>query len=107
MAAIANRSMEAVEVTPPPPVPLPPAVSLMNRAVRLPRLPFSFLRFHLSRRTGGVAAIRRSRRSLWLLALLVLAVLLGFVFVRFFLGPAVPHATHLPVARLKGMPWRA
>jgi len=107
IAATAKRTTEAVQVTPPPPVPLPPAVSLMNRAVRLPRLPFAFLRFHLSRRTGGVAAIRRSRRSLWLLVLFVLAVLLGFVFVRFFLGPAVPHATQLPVTRLKAMSWRA
>ena len=58
------------QVTPPPPMPLPPAVPMLNRAVQLPRLPFRFLRFHLSRRAGGVAAIKRSRRGLGLLVLL-------------------------------------
>ncbi len=92
MAAATNRSREEEQVTPPPPAPLPPAVPMLNRAVQVPRLPFRFLRFHLSRRAGGVAAIKRSRRGLWLLLLLVLAVLLGFAFVRFYIGPAVPRA---------------
>jgi len=117
-AAATNPMLADVQVTPPPLEPLPPAVPLLNRAVRLPRLPFAFLRFHLSRRTGGVAAIKRSRRGMWLLALVVLAVLLGFVFVRFFIGPAVPRATgprleplrhtaDLPHASAKAQPWRA
>jgi hypothetical protein len=99
--------MEEVQVTPPPPSPLPPAVPFLNRAVHLPRLPFSFLRFHLSRRTGGVAAIKRSRRSLWLLILLVLAVLLGFALVRFVIEPTVPHAVQPLPTSLKASPWRA
>ncbi|HEX7506523.1 MAG TPA: serine/threonine-protein kinase [Polyangia bacterium] len=106
-AAAPNQTMEDVQRTPPPPEPLPPAVSLMDRAVRLPRLPFAFLRFHLARRTGGVAAIRRSRRGIWLLVLLALAVLLGFVFVRFFVGPVVPHATQGSVTSPKAPSWRA
>jgi serine/threonine-protein kinase len=105
--AAANRTMEEVQVTPPPPSPLPPAVPFLNRAVHLPRLPFSFLRFHLSRRTGGVAAIKRSRRSLWLLILLVLAVLLGFALVRFVIEPTVPHAVQPLPTSLKASPWRA
>ncbi len=91
-SATASRSRDEEQVTPPPPVPLPPAVPMLNRAVQLPRLPFRFLRFHLSRRAGGVAAIKRSRRGLVLLVLLLLAVLLGFAFVRFYIGPAVPRA---------------
>ena len=106
MASAANRTMEDAQVTPPPPVPLPPAVPFLNRAVRLPRLPFAFLRFHLSRRTGGVAAIKRSRRGMWLTVLLVLAVLLGFAIVRFVFAPAVPGA-QLPRTSPKALPWRA
>jgi len=106
LAAAANRTMEDAQVTPPPPEPLPPAVPFLNRAVRLPRLPFAFLRFHLSRRTGGVAAIKRSRRGVWLFVLLVLAVLLGFAIVRFVFGPAVPHA-QLPRTSPKALSWRA
>jgi serine/threonine protein kinase len=110
-----NRTAEDIQVTPPPPAPLPPAVSMLNRAAQLPRLPFAFLRFHLSRRAGGVAAIRRSRRGVWLLVLLVLAVLLGFAFVRFYVGPVVPHAKAsglaCPMAQLsaatEALPWRA
>jgi serine/threonine-protein kinase len=118
MAAAANPTTEEMQVTPPPPIPLPPAVPLLNRAVQLPRLPFDFLRFHLSRRAGGVAAIKRSRRGVWLLVLLVLAVLLGFAFVRFFLGPTVPTASgrgpasarriaQPSIASPKALPWRA
>jgi serine/threonine protein kinase len=107
MAAAAHRTMEEAQVTPPPPVTLPPAVPFLSRAVRLPRLPFAFLRFHLSRRTGGVAAIKRSRRSLWLLILLVLAVLVGFGMVRFVIGPTVPHAVHPSPTSPKVSTWRA
>jgi len=87
MSAV-HRTMEEMQVTPPPPVPLPPAVPMLSRAVQLPRLPFDFLRFHLSRRAGGVAAVRRSWRGVWLSALVVLAVLTGFLIVRFVIGPA-------------------
>jgi serine/threonine-protein kinase len=117
-AAAASRTMDEDQVTPPPPMPLPPAVPMLNRAVQLPRLPFGFLRFHLSRRAGGVAAIKRSRRGLWLLVLIVLAVLLGFAFVRFYIGPAVPRASgsrvkpasriaQFPGTSRKAMSWRA
>ncbi len=118
MAAAASRTMDEDQVTPPPPMPLPPAVPLLNRAVQLPRLPFGFLRFHLSRRAGGVAAIKRSRRGLWLLVLIVLAVLLGFAFVRFYIGPAVPRVSssrvkpasriaQFPCTSRKAMAWRS
>ena len=46
---------------------------------------FSFPRSHLARPSGGVAAAKPSYRGLWLFALLILAILLGFAFVRFFL----------------------
>jgi serine/threonine protein kinase len=118
MAANASRTMDEDQVTPPPPVPLPPAVSMLSRAVQLPRLPFDFLRFHLSRRSGGVAAIKRSRRGVWLLVMIVLAVLLGFAFVRFYIGPAVPPASgsrvesapriaSFPGTSLRAISWRA
>ena len=64
----------AVSIAPPPSAPERP-----------PRLPFAFARFQLHRASGGVAAIKRSHRGAWLFALVVLAVLLGFGFVRFFL----------------------
>jgi serine/threonine protein kinase len=117
-AAAANPTMDEMQITPPPPAPLPPAVSMLNRAVHLPRLPFEFLRFHLSRRTGGVAAIKRSRRALWLAILVVLAVLLGFVMVRFVVGPAIPRSdgprsrparffAQPPATSSKASSWRA
>jgi serine/threonine protein kinase len=118
MTAAANPTMDELQLTPPPPAPLPPAVSMLNRAVHLPRLPFEFLRFHLSRRTGGVAAIKRSRRALWLAILVMLAVLLGFVMVRFVVGPAIPRSdgprfgparliAQPPASRPKASAWRA
>ncbi|HEX7501099.1 MAG TPA: serine/threonine-protein kinase, partial [Polyangia bacterium] len=117
MAEAASRTMGGDNVTPPPPEPLPPAVPMLNRTVQLPRLPFGFLRFHLSRRAGGVAAIKRSRRGLWLLVLIVLAVLLGFAFVRFYMGPAVqrasgsgvkpaPRIAQFPCTSREAMSWR-
>jgi hypothetical protein len=59
-------------------------------AVPTPPAPaqFGFPRFHVDGRAGGSAALKRSRQGLWIGVLLVLAILLGFVFVRFFLGPA-------------------
>jgi serine/threonine-protein kinase len=80
------------QITPPPPAPIPLPVPAPNQAVQPVRLPFGFPRLHLSRPSGGVAAIKRSRRGLWLLVLLVLAVLFGFVFVRFFVQPVNPHS---------------
>jgi serine/threonine protein kinase len=59
---------------------------------------FRFPAAYLMRPAGGVAALRRSRRGLWLLALLVLAALLGFFFVRFFLRPTAPRQGTAPVA---------
>jgi serine/threonine protein kinase len=115
---MASQTMDEMQVTPPPPVPLPPAVPMLNRVVQLPRLPFGFLRFHLSRRTGGVAAIKRSRRWVWLLVLVVLAVLLGFVLVRFLIGPVIPRSdgprpasawriAQPPATCTRALPWRA
>jgi serine/threonine-protein kinase len=52
---------------------------------------FHFPAAYLARRMGGVAAFRRSRRGLWLLILVLLAALVGFGFVRFFLRPASLH----------------
>jgi serine/threonine-protein kinase len=68
--------------------------------------------------SGGVAAIKRSRRALWLLVLLVIAILLGFTFVRFVLGSGVARSVRArrgsasSVARLlereaHRSPWRA
>ena len=118
MAAPGSQIPSEMQVTPPPPVPLPLVVPLPNRAVQPSRLPFGFPRFHLSRPSGGVAAIKRSRRGAWLLVLLVLAVLLGFAIVRFFIGPSIPRSdgpsseparrvAQLPVPGSKVLPWRA
>jgi serine/threonine protein kinase len=75
---------EAMAATPPPPpAPQPPAA----------RSPFAFPHLHLHRRIGGVAAFKRSHRKLWIATLLVLAVLLGFAFVRLFLRPAEPGSS--------------
>lgn len=70
----------------PPPAPAPAS----------PPPPAAPARFHfpgvqLARRMGGVAALPRSRRGVWLMVLVVLAALAGFAFVRFFLRPAALH----------------
>jgi serine/threonine-protein kinase len=119
MAAVASQT----QATPPPPAsapaPLPPAplpVPAASGAAPQARLPFGFPRFHLARPSGGVAAIKRSRRRMWLFVLLVLAIVLGFVFVRFFIGPADPRSDRAACARTlasrptpspKGLPWMA
>ncbi|MBN2575102.1 MAG: protein kinase [Deltaproteobacteria bacterium] len=75
----------------PPATPAPPAAA--SSPAFLPQAaPSSFAlpRSHLYQRSGGVAAPKRSYRRLWLLALLVLAVLLGFGLVRFFLHTSQP-----------------
>jgi serine/threonine-protein kinase len=114
MAAIASQK----QATPPPPAPIPLPVPAPNRAVGPPRLPFGFPRFHLSRPRGGVAAIKRSRRGVWLFILLVLAVLLGFAVVRLFFGSVNPRSDRpiveparrvdqLPILVSKAPSWRA
>jgi serine/threonine protein kinase len=113
----ATRSSEAMpapelpvedQVTPPPPQPLPPVASPGN--VSAPRS-FRLSAPQLVRPIGGVAASRRSRRGLWLAVLIVLAILAGFVFIRFIVGPA----TQASAASVDGqwpflertLPWKA
>jgi len=69
--------------------PAPPEDSPVAQARA--RLPAAYL----MRPMGGVAAPRQSRRGLWLVILVVLAALVGFAFVRFFLRPA-PQKHGLP-----------
>jgi len=73
---------EMLTVTPPPGPPAPPASEPGPSLPALARPSFAYAHG----RMGGVAAFRRSHRSLWIAALLVLAVLLGFGFVRLFFG---------------------
>lgn len=87
-AALGSQMPSQTQATPPPPPPVPAP----NQAVHPVRLPFGFPRLHLSRPSGGVAAIKRSRRRLWLFVLLVFAALFGFAFVRFFIRPVSPHS---------------
>jgi eukaryotic-like serine/threonine-protein kinase len=79
----------------PSPAPAPPASANRPPApaepAPKPHGGFHFPAAYLWRPMGGVAALRRSRRGLWLLALVLLAALLGFGFVRFFLRPASPE----------------
>jgi serine/threonine protein kinase len=82
----------ADQATPPPPAPLPPAVSMLERPHRATELPFGLRQVHDVLRSGGVAASRRSFRGIWLALFLVLAVLLGFALVRFWIAPSVGHA---------------
>jgi serine/threonine protein kinase len=56
-------------------------------------------RAHLARPSGGVAAAKPSHRGLWLAALVILAILLGFGFVRFFLTtPPNSNSSRSPAA---------
>jgi serine/threonine-protein kinase len=95
MPAAPGNVVEAMAPTPPPPaappVAAPPVVAPPAAAppIAAPpqRAPFAFPGTPLSGRSGGVAAFKRSRRGLWIAVLLVLAILLGFGFVRFFLRP--------------------
>jgi len=89
------------QATPLPPAPLPPAVSMLERPHRPTQLPFGLRQVHEVLRSGGVAASRRSFRGVWLALFLVLAVLLGFVLVRFLIAPSAAHAQSAgePVAR--------
>jgi len=73
---------------------------------------FHFPGARFARRMGGVAALPRSRRGIWLLVLVVLAALAGFAFVRFVLRPATLHGNAglggaLGSAVGKASSWRA
>jgi serine/threonine protein kinase len=72
--------------TPPPPVLAAPA----NHAWS-PQMPFEFSTA-AQRQSGGVAALKRSWRNLWLLVLLVTAIVLGFALVRCTLGAVPAHS---------------
>jgi eukaryotic-like serine/threonine-protein kinase len=93
LAAPVSPSSEAMPdtVTPPPPPPLaaPPPPLLTPEPP--PRLPFALSRLYLHRPAGGVAAMKRSYRGVWLFGLLAAAILLGFAFVRFFLSADPIH----------------
>ena len=97
---------EAMAATPAPPRPaaLPPPPLLTPEPA--PHLPFAFSRLYLRRPGGGVAASRRSYRGLWLFGLLVLAILLGFAIVRFFLIAEQPHSVLPARGPASGMAWR-
>ena len=82
MLAAASHSAEAAAPPPPPAVPVPVPAPPPNPAVARPHL--GFPRFPFYRPSGGVAAVKRSYRGLWLFALLVLAILLGYGVVRIF-----------------------
>jgi serine/threonine protein kinase len=90
--ATPSRSAEALAPAVPPPapvaVPTPPPHSPPVRS------PFALGRFYAQQRSGGVAAARPSYRSYWIAGLLALAILLGFVFVRFFLTARDPGDGH-------------
>ena len=103
---VADHATDEMQVTPPPPVPLPPAVSILHRPALAIRPAFGLLSFHVSRRAGGVAAIKRSRRGLWLFVLVVLAVLLGFSIVRFVAEPtdAQSQDSVFPAGNRTGLP---
>ncbi len=93
----------------PSPAPVAPAQPPPPAAPQPGR--FRFPGVQLARRMGGVAALPRSRRGLWLLLLVVLAALAGFAFVRLFLRPAALHGdsgTTRAAATVKGkaVPWR-
>jgi serine/threonine protein kinase len=90
VAVPASGPPDAMPATPPPPQPAFVLAPSPNSPEQPPRTPFAFPRLQLYRPSGGVAAIKRSYRGLWLFALLVLAVLLGFGIVRFFFSADPP-----------------
>jgi serine/threonine protein kinase len=88
----------AMQATPPPSLPLPPVKPAEPPPVARPMPPFASQRSRLAKAGGGIAAIPRSRRGLWLALLILLAVAIGFAFVRFVLSPSmVPSSLHGPV----------
>jgi hypothetical protein len=80
-----------MQVTPPPPASPPPPKAVPEPSVVPPKMPLGVYR--LPRSSGGVAAVKRSRHGLWMLILVILAVLVGFGFVRFVLTPTIQHST--------------
>jgi len=85
-----TRSADRMPASAPPsPTDADPAASVLTPEPPSP-VPFAFSRFYQRRPAGGVAAARRSYRGLWLFGLLVLAILLGFGFVRFFMSAEPP-----------------
>jgi serine/threonine protein kinase len=57
-----------------------------------PQMAFEFPSIPPQKPSGGVAAIKRSRRAVWLLVLLAIAMLLGFGLVRFVLGSGLARS---------------
>jgi serine/threonine protein kinase len=82
-----------------PAVPAPPPVAAPTPATPPPpataRAHFGFSHFPFYRPSGGVAAIRRSYRGLWIFALIVLAILLGYGLVHFLFLSDAPAGTQL------------
>jgi serine/threonine-protein kinase len=113
LPAAASRSSEQLPVapgdaamapTPPSPPAAPPAAAPtvpppLSQVAAPTHARFAFPRLHLHTRIGGVAAVPRSRRGLWIALLLALAILLGFGLVRVFLGTAAAGASG-PAGRL-------
>ena len=108
----ASGAMPATASRPPPPaaavgsLPSAPAAAADTAPAPPPRSapgPMRFPRPQLPRASGGVAATRPSHRGLWLFVLLILAILLGFGFVRFFLTTP-PSDASLRSARTGGRP---
>jgi serine/threonine protein kinase len=66
--------------------------------------PFNLPPVRLPKPGGGVAAIRRSRHQAWRLVLVILAVLLGFVLVRFVLSPRLSSLVLRPSTCLVSLP---
>ncbi len=93
MAAARSRSSGSVAAVPPAADPI--SVAAAESLAWSPQMAFEFPPIPPQKPGGGVAAIKRSRRGLWLLALLVVAILLGFAVVRFVLGSS---AMTLPIA---------
>jgi serine/threonine protein kinase len=114
MSAVRSSAQLPKTPAPPPaePVPSPairtfehiPASVPATNEPPAPEAPLSQpgrLRFpaaYLARQMGGVAAFRRSRRRTWLLIMVVLAALMGFAFVRFFLQPTPEGPSHVQLA---------
>ena len=87
-----SRASEAPATAVPPPAPVP--VPTPPPPAPAARSPFALGRFYAHQRSGGVAAAKPSYRGYWIAALLILAVVLGFAFVRFFLTAREPSSSH-------------
>ena len=88
----------------------PAQVAPVENSTWSPQMAFEFPPIPPQKPSGGVAAIKRSRRGLWLLILLAVAILLGFGFVRFVLGSGDSHsdrASQLSPREARRAPWKA